>query len=54
VLQRVIVDKNCRIGRNVRIVNEGGVREADGDNHFIREGIVVLPHGAVVPDGTVI
>jgi glucose-1-phosphate adenylyltransferase len=54
VLERVIVDKNCRIGRNVRIVNERGVREAEGDNYVIRDGIVVLPNGAVVPDGTVL
>jgi glucose-1-phosphate adenylyltransferase len=54
VLERVIVDKNCRIGRGVRIVNARGLREADADNYVIRDGIVVLPNGAVIPDGTVI
>ena len=54
VLERVIVDKNCRIGRGVRIVNRRQVREEEGDNYVIRDGIVVLPNGAVVPDGTVI
>jgi glucose-1-phosphate adenylyltransferase len=54
VLERVIVDKNARIGRRVRIVNERRVEEADGDNYFIRDGIVVIPNSAVVPDGTVI
>ena len=54
VLERVIVDKDCRIGRGVRIVNRAGLREADGDSYFIRDGIVVIPNGAVIPDGTVI
>ena len=54
VLERVILDKNCRIGRNVRIVNQGKAQEAEGDNYVIRDGLVVIPNGAVVPDGTVI
>jgi glucose-1-phosphate adenylyltransferase len=30
LIQDAIVDKNARIGRNVRILNKGGVAEADG------------------------
>ncbi len=52
VVERAIVDKDCRIGRNVRIVNSKGVREADGDNYVIRDGIVVIPNATVLPDGT--
>ena len=48
------MDKNCRIGRGVRIVNDKGVREAEGEHYVIRDGIVVVPNAAVVPDGTVI
>ena len=33
VLDRVIVDKNARIADGVRLVNEGGVSEADGDGY---------------------
>ena len=54
VLERVILDKNCRIGRGVQIVNRRQVQEEEGANYVIREGIVVVPNGAVVPDGTVI
>jgi glucose-1-phosphate adenylyltransferase len=54
VLENVIVDKNCRIGRGVQIVNRDRLQEAEGDNYVIRDGIVVIPNGAVVPDGTVI
>ena len=54
VLSRCIVDKGCRIGANVRIVNEGNATHHDGDTHYIRDGIVVIPKGAIIPDGTVI
>jgi glucose-1-phosphate adenylyltransferase len=54
IVQRAILDKDCRIGRNVRIVNQRGLREFDGPNYFIRDGIVVLPKGTMVKDGTAI
>ncbi|HSD67692.1 MAG TPA: sugar phosphate nucleotidyltransferase, partial [Vicinamibacteria bacterium] len=54
VLQRAIVDKNARVGRGVRITNEKGVQEADGDGYYIRDGIVIVPKGGVIPDGTVV
>jgi glucose-1-phosphate adenylyltransferase len=54
VIHRAIVDKNARIGRGVRIVNEAGVKEKDGDGYFIRDGIVIVPKGGAIPEGTVI
>ena len=51
VLDRVIVDKNARIADGVRLVNEAGVEEADGDNYYIRNGIIIVPKGAVVRSG---
>jgi glucose-1-phosphate adenylyltransferase len=54
VIERAIIDKDCRIGSNVRIVNQRGLTDAEADNYVIREGIVVIPRGALVPDGTVI
>jgi glucose-1-phosphate adenylyltransferase len=48
------VDKNARIGRGVRILNEAGVREADGPGYHVRDGLVIVPKGAVIPDGTAI
>ncbi len=54
VIQQAILDKGCRIGAHVRIVNERGVRETDMENYVIRDGIVIVPRGAVLPDGTVI
>jgi glucose-1-phosphate adenylyltransferase len=54
LIQDAIIDLNARIGRNVRIVNKAGVTEADGDSWVIRDGIVVVPKNAVIPDGTTI
>ncbi len=53
VLDRVIVDKNARIGRGVRLTNDTGVENADGDGYYIRNGIVIVPKWGVVPAGTV-
>jgi len=54
VIDGAIIDKNARIGDNVKIVNEGKRSEADGDNYAIRDGIVVVPKSAVIASGTVI
>jgi glucose-1-phosphate adenylyltransferase len=54
VIENAIVDKNARIGRGVRIVNAQGASEKDGPGWYIRDGIVVVPKDAVIPDGTVI
>ena len=48
ILDRVIVDKNARIGDGVRLVNEKGVQHADGDGYYIRSGIIIVPKGGTV------
>lgn len=54
VLDRVIVDKNARIGDGARLVNARGVDHADGDGWFIRNGIVIVPKGATIAPGTTV
>jgi glucose-1-phosphate adenylyltransferase len=54
VLDRVIVDKNARIGDGVRLVNDAGIQQADGDGYHIRNGIIIIPKGARVSPGTVV
>jgi glucose-1-phosphate adenylyltransferase len=54
VIENAIIDKNARVGRGVRIVNEAGIKNADGDGYFIREGIVIVPKNGVIRNGTVI
>ena len=52
VIHRAIVDKNARIGENVLIVNDAGLEEHESEDYFIRDGIVVIPKDAIIPDGT--
>ena len=54
IMDRVIVDKNARIGDGVRLVNENKVEEADGDGYYIRGGIIVVPKGGVIRSETVV
>jgi glucose-1-phosphate adenylyltransferase len=54
VIERAILDKDCRVGNNVRIVNRRGVTDDEGPNYVVRDGIVAIPRGTVIPDGTVI
>jgi glucose-1-phosphate adenylyltransferase len=54
VIERAILDKECRIGRNVKIINKRGVQDDEGENYVIRDGIVTIPRGTIVPDGTII
>ena len=51
VLDRVIVDKNARIADGVRLVNDTGIDEADGEGYYIRNGIIIVPKGAQVRAG---
>lgn len=54
IIRRAIVDKNARIGANVRLINQNRVETADGDNYYIRDGIIIIPKGAMIADNTVI
>lgn len=55
VIERAIIDKNCRIGRNVRIINERGLESTENTDYesaeaVIRDRIVCIQRGAVLPD----
>ncbi len=56
LIRRAIIDKNVRIGRDVMLLNEAGVEQKDAENgsYFIRDGIIIVPKGAYLKDGTVV
>jgi len=54
IIRRAILDKNVRIGDNVKIVNSENLENHDGSNYYIRDGIVIIDKNAVIPSGTVI
>ena len=51
-----MLDKNARIGANVRLLNEEGVDSFDDPNgsYFIRDRIIIVPKNGLIPDGTVV
>lgn len=53
IIERAIVDKNVRIGRNVRIVNTRELRDRPDDDGVaaICDGIICVVKDAAVPDG---
>ncbi|MBM3978941.1 MAG: glucose-1-phosphate adenylyltransferase [Planctomycetes bacterium] len=56
VVERAILDKDCRVGRGARLVNRDNLTDFDGPNgsYYIRDGIICVPRGAVIADGTVV
>ncbi|MCU0787765.1 MAG: glucose-1-phosphate adenylyltransferase, partial [Verrucomicrobia bacterium] len=52
-IENTIIDKNARIGDNVIISPKDKPDTVDHDLYFIRDGIVIIPKGAIIPHGTV-
>ncbi len=53
-IKNVIIDKNCRIGNDVRINGGSHLPDSDHSLYAVKDGIVVLKKGAVLTDGFVI
>jgi glucose-1-phosphate adenylyltransferase len=53
-IERAIIDKNARIGRNVKIHSHEGQPDAEHETHVVRDGIIVVPKGTTIPDDTVL
>ncbi|KAK2984262.1 hypothetical protein RJ640_010221 [Escallonia rubra] len=55
-IKKAIIDKNARIGDNVKIINSDDVQEAarETEGYFIKSGIVTVIKDALIPCGTII
>jgi glucose-1-phosphate adenylyltransferase len=53
-ITNAIIDKNARIGNNVTISPAGKPENVDHALYYIRDGIVIIPKGVIIPHGTVI
>jgi glucose-1-phosphate adenylyltransferase len=53
-INNAIVDKNCRIGNDVRINGGAHLKEGDYGLYVVKDGIVVVKKGVTIPNGTVI
>ncbi len=54
VIDTAILDKDARVGAKVHLINKDKIKNGEGPNFVIRDGIVVIPKSAIVLDGTVI
>ncbi len=53
-INNAIIDKNCRIGDDVKIDGGMHLEDKETDTYFIKDGIVVVKKGAVIPSGYII
>lgn len=51
VIDHAIIDKNARIGNGAVVTPEGKPENFDGPNYYIRDGVIIIPKNAVIPDG---
>ncbi len=53
-IRKAIIDKNVRIGKNVKLLNMNGMENYDSPDrtYFIRDGIIIVPKNALISDGT--
>jgi glucose-1-phosphate adenylyltransferase len=54
ILTSVIVDKNATIGKGVQLINKQKLTHFNGENVFIRDGIIIVPRGATIPAGFIL
>ncbi|MFP4394473.1 MAG: glucose-1-phosphate adenylyltransferase [Anaerolineales bacterium] len=52
VIECAIIDKNARIGRNVHIRHIPNRPDKETADWVAKEGLVIIPKSAVIPDGT--
>ena len=53
-IKNAILDKHVRIGDDVRIEGKPDMEDTETDTYVVKEGIIVIKKGAVIPKGTVI
>lgn len=51
-ISNAIIDKNCRIGNDVRIAGGDHLEDGDFGQYHVVDNIVIIPKGSVIPDGT--
>lgn len=50
LIENAIIDEHVRIGREVRLVNKQKLMHFDGNGVFIRDGILIVTSGTILPD----
>jgi len=50
LIERAVIDEHTRIGQGVTLINEKKRQNWEGDGIYIRDGIIIVPTGAQLPD----
>jgi glucose-1-phosphate adenylyltransferase len=50
IILKAIIDKNASLGNGVKLINKQKLTHYDGGTIFIRDGIIIVPRGATLPD----
>lgn len=51
-ISNAIIDKDCKIGNDVRIAGGDHLEDGEYENYSVVDGIVIVPKGSVIEDGT--
>jgi len=51
-IEHAILDKDCRIGNNVVIKGGDHLPDMDKEGFCVRDGVIVVKKGAIIPEGT--
>jgi glucose-1-phosphate adenylyltransferase len=54
LIQKAILDKHVHLGKGVQLINKNRLPHYDGEQIFIRDGIIVVPRGVSLPDGFIL
>jgi glucose-1-phosphate adenylyltransferase len=54
IIHRAILDKHVQLGKNVQLINKNKLQNYNGNNIFIRDGIIIVPQGVSLPDGFIL
>lgn len=53
LIEKAIIDEHVQIGNQVRLINQEKKTHYDGKEIYVRDGILIVPSGARIPDGFV-
>lgn len=54
IIRQAIIDKNVCIGNRVQLINKEKLLNYEDENIYIRDGIIIVPRGATIPDGFIL
>lgn len=49
-IENAIIDEHVRIGNNVKLINKNNIQTLDLKDIYIRDGIIIVTRGAIIPD----